>query len=144
MDASLILENLEKLDKIHQFISILEIRFSDQEIEREKIRSIKKLLNTALTELAFAINKKLRDEARDINKDSLVSTQISEILNICNDSFFVTEIKNFQLLVMDLKNIEKILKNCELEQNPVLINGNNTEITKLKEKILIIISERII
>jgi len=139
MEASLILKNLEKLDKIHQFVSLIETNFADNEAVKLKIGLAKDLLDNSLSHMTFSIDKNLKEK---ISNFPQVSHHISDALNILNNDFFTSRIKNFHLFINDLEDTIKFIQNCELQPNFSLIEESDDEIIKLKEKILIIISER--
>lgn len=142
MDASLILENLEKIDKIHQFISFLEIKFFDHGAKEEKVKLVKKLLGNVLRKLSIDVDAKIKNEEKDLDQTLKIHCKISEILDVFDDILFTTEIKNFDLLMSDLRNIEKFILNYELARDSFSIKGESAVILNLREKILLIASER--
>ena len=143
MEAALILENLNRLDDIYRFVSLFEMKFSDDESGRQKIKSVKNLVNKALINLAFSVDSRLTNSEASTNKSLKLSSQISNILTIVADVFFEDEIKNFQLLLTDLRVLEEFAKSYENRTNGSLVSGDQLEIAELKEKVLLIMSERL-
>ena len=143
MEAALILENLNRLDDIYRFVSLFEMKFSDDESGRQKIKSVKNLVNKALINLAFRVDSRLTNSEASTNKSLKLSSQISNILTIVADVFFEDEIKNFQLLLTDLRVLEEFAKSYENRTNGSLVSGDQLEIAELKEKVLLIMSERL-
>ena len=93
--------------------------------------------------MGFSVDSRLTNSEASTNKSLKLSSQISNILTIVADVFFEDEIKNFQLLLTDLRVLEEFAKSYENRTNGSLVSGDQLEIAELKEKVLLIMSERL-
>ncbi|MBM5781798.1 MAG: hypothetical protein FJ368_00060 [Pelagibacterales bacterium] len=137
MHISLILDNLIKLDCINDFISIIEIKFSEDVESNKKITTAKKLLNQFLMDYISKV-----DVDRNLLFDEKNTNNITLALKIFDNSFFKQQIKNFDLFLSDLKDLESFFNNLINHKSPIFIEGNDEDIAIFKEKRLSILAKK--
>lgn len=136
MNATLILEKLEKLADIKYFIPLLEVRFLTNKSLCSHLKIAKKSVDNALISLAFDLQKKLE------NSEKIHSTKIKISDEIFNALQHLEEIDDVQLK-QSLQDLIAFSQNYENHQNPIFLSVENEgDLKNLKAKILLIIAER--
>ncbi len=137
MHISIFSDNLIKLDSINDFISIIEIKFSEDVESNKKIIAAKKLLNQALVDYISKVGV-------DCNLlfDEKTSNNITLALKIFDNPSFEQQIKNFDLFLSDLKDLESFFNNLIRHTRPIIIEGNDEDIAIFKEKRLSILAKK--
>jgi hypothetical protein len=136
MNATLILEKLEKLADIKYFIPLLEVRFLTNKSLCSHLKIAKKSVDNVLINLAFDVQKKLE------NSDKIHPTKIRISDEISNALQHLEGIDDTQLK-QSLQALIIFSKNYENHQNPISLSTENEgDLKNLKAKILLIIAER--
>lgn len=138
MHALTILENLSKLEKLSDFISILSS-------EENEIEPIKNLLKKILLKLASNINTELSFEGnKTIFNTENFNFRLSDNIKVIEDIFAKQKIKGLEQLIIDIKILDSFLENYQNKiSNEFSIFGTEKEIMNLKEKAFLIFAERI-
>ena len=146
MNITSALEALNKLDRINRFLILIEIKFMGEENSKKKIKSAQIILGKILLNLAFAFDKNLNgnsseNEILEMPKEK-ISEEIFTLFKVFSDWFFVSEIKSFYVLRQDLQDVHSVIKAYEAQPSLDFLDENSDEIKTLKEKILLILSEK--
>lgn len=133
MDAALILEKINKIEDVKNFIPILKIRFSSNTILLEKLEIVQKFLEKILFDIAFDLEVHLQNLSKNkIKKDKIIDKM----------KFVLEQIYNLddELLKQDLDDLDCFVKDYSELKSISLLQDQNS--IKLKEKISSILFER--
>lgn len=132
-----LLENLNKLDDVCRFFSLLEVEFLDDKENSSKTKSVAKTLDRALINLAFKVRKNL-DSQHSLNNGGEITKDVYSALGAIKN----LPIKNRQSLDNDLESLFLFTQKYEALTSFDLRDFQPEEVDQLKEKILLITAER--
>ena len=139
MDASLILNKLTKFDNICRFFSIIEVKFLDDQEKNKDIRLVKSILSKSIIDFALGIERRFQSSN---DKIELVD-KMKHALKVAQAIPFLPEhVKDYSLLLSDLQDVILFLESCDAQNNEILVGDDIDKALTLKEKILLITSER--
>lgn len=130
---------LDKLDRLTNFLFLVERKFSDNvDPSTSGIKSIKDLLRESLIMFVGLIE---RDEGY-LSDDEIkrIADKINIAKEICCQCSLEEKIKNYKSLERDFVFLSDLFKDS-LDVRTIILTKHDNEILKIKEKILLIKSE---
>lgn len=130
-------DNLAKLDMINDFISIVEIKFNENQTIINNIKIAKKAINQCISDFLLAIDI---DYGFTINRNIIGNIEL--LLRIFDDELFIQKISNFDLFIIDLKSLKTFFDEIKNYKKPLFLEGDAKEIASFNEKKLSILAKK--
>ncbi len=139
MNASLFIKYINKLNDIHDFAENIAI-FPFHNSAELNIKSLTTEINDIIFQLITEVKKKIEEPSFNYKKDPQIIMQFLRCKEEFRQIMKMIDIKNNNLLIQDLEEIENFLKNYQINKDST--NINSTDLTDLKEMILLIMAKR--